>query len=424
MKASALWRLAPRCGLVLALTGCTTHDDSISIRWRSMAATAAAKVNYPTLMRIGAAAHAGGDFANAVSVYRRAAQMAPTSRRRWSRRRHAARDGQTSTRRSSPTTRRSSANAHYPEALRGLAKAYLTTGKPELAGSRSTVAYQDTPNDPKLLLLIGVADDFVGQHEEAQARYRRGPRNRGRAIRRLSLDLALSLALERAITTRRSRSWRRSRNGAERDAPRTPDPGADLRAARAIAVSARATGADRPRPGLGPAQSGLLRHVCAACRPKRAVERCCRRTAGRRAGRERAGPARAGRDRSSRLSAGGGSAAGQGRLHVYIAAGGDNDVCRVFRLVVEADFVLPGYRRDHVDLHEIRSEQLPFASPGRRGPWAGRGCRSLRPGRTAGWRWRGFGHRRSRLPARRPAPWGERAQRSPPSGPARGRPCP
>ena len=42
--------------------------------------------------------------------------------------------------------------------------------------------------------LIGVADDFVGQHEEAQARYRRGlellPRDPA-----LSLNLAMSLAL-------------------------------------------------------------------------------------------------------------------------------------------------------------------------------------------------------------------------------------
>src|ERR1043165_5866823 len=32
-------------------------------------------LDYPTLMRIGAAAHAGGDLATAVGVYRRAAEM-------------------------------------------------------------------------------------------------------------------------------------------------------------------------------------------------------------------------------------------------------------------------------------------------------------------------------------------------------------
>ena len=65
------------------------------------------------------------------------------------------------------------------------------------------LAFEQTPNDPKLLMLIGVADDFIDQHGEAQARYRRGlelaPGDPG-----LSLNLALSLALtgdyDQAIT--------------------------------------------------------------------------------------------------------------------------------------------------------------------------------------------------------------------------------
>ncbi|HTV87448.1 MAG TPA: tetratricopeptide repeat protein, partial [Stellaceae bacterium] len=68
------------------------------------------------------------------------------------------------------------------------------TGKEELAGHPLSIAYKETPNDPKLLQLIGVADDFSDEHAEAQARYRRGlellPHDPG-----LSLDLALSLAL-------------------------------------------------------------------------------------------------------------------------------------------------------------------------------------------------------------------------------------
>jgi len=85
-------------------------------------------------------------------------------------------------------------NPRDAEALRGVARAYLLTGKPQLAGEPLSVAFRDTPDDPKLLQLIGVADDFTGQHEEAQARYRRGlellPRDPG-----LSVNLALSLAV-------------------------------------------------------------------------------------------------------------------------------------------------------------------------------------------------------------------------------------
>src|SRR5207248_7750890 len=56
------------------------------------------------------------------------------------------------------------------------------------------IAFEDTPNDPKLLQLIGVADDLMGQHGEAQARYRRGLELApGDPV--LSLNLALSLAL-------------------------------------------------------------------------------------------------------------------------------------------------------------------------------------------------------------------------------------
>ena len=81
-----------------------------------------------------------------------------------------------------------------PAALRGLARAYLRTGKPELALEPLGIAYEQAPDDPKLLQLIGVAEDFAGRHAAAQTRYRRGleflPSDRG-----LSVNLALSLAL-------------------------------------------------------------------------------------------------------------------------------------------------------------------------------------------------------------------------------------
>jgi Flp pilus assembly protein TadD len=151
-------------------------------------------LDYATLMRIGAAAHAGGDLATAIGVYRRAAE--------------------TDTRSTAPFVALGNTllelgqvndaivaynsalarNARDPEALRGLARSYLLSGKPQLAGEPLSIAFKDTPDDPKLLQLIGVADDFTGQHEEAQARYRRGlellPRDPA-----LSVNLALSLAV-------------------------------------------------------------------------------------------------------------------------------------------------------------------------------------------------------------------------------------
>ena len=153
-----------------------------------------ASLDYPTLMRVGAAAAAGGDFSTAVTTFRRAAAVDTTA--------------------VPPLVAAGNAllamgefneavlaynsalarDQHDREALRGLARAYLTSGQPALAGEPLAIAYQDDPNDAKLLQLIGVADDFVGRHEEAQTRYRRGleltPTDPA-----LSLNLALSLAL-------------------------------------------------------------------------------------------------------------------------------------------------------------------------------------------------------------------------------------
>jgi len=151
-------------------------------------------VNYATMMRVAAAAEAGGDFATAATVYRKASAidtaaipplvgagnallaMGEFNEAILSYNSALARD------------------QHDREALRGLARAYLTSARPALAGEPLAVAYEDNPDDPKLLQLIGVADDLVGRHDEAQTRYRRGlelmPGDPA-----LSLDLALSLAL-------------------------------------------------------------------------------------------------------------------------------------------------------------------------------------------------------------------------------------
>lgn len=151
-------------------------------------------VTYDTLMRVAAAAHAGGDLGNAVGIYRRAAVIEPHAAAPFVAVGNTLMDmGEVN---EAILAYKSALNRseNDPEALRGLARAYLNTGRPELAGAPLAVAYRETPNDPKLLLLIGVADDFVGQHKEAQARYRRGlellPRDAA-----LTVDLALSLAL-------------------------------------------------------------------------------------------------------------------------------------------------------------------------------------------------------------------------------------
>lgn len=151
-------------------------------------------VGYPMLMRLGAAAHAGGDLATAVGFYRRAAMVDPRTTAPLVAAGNTLLDMGEVSEAIVAYNAALMRNERDPEALRGLARAYLLSGKPELAGQPLSIAYKDTPDDPKVLQLIGVADDFAGQHEEAQARYRRGlelqPGDPG-----LSLNLALSLAL-------------------------------------------------------------------------------------------------------------------------------------------------------------------------------------------------------------------------------------
>jgi Flp pilus assembly protein TadD len=153
-----------------------------------------AVLTYPALMRIGAAAQAGGDPASAISMFRRAAQMNQDVAAPLVGSGNALLEIGEVNEAIAAYNSALERQPHDPEALRSLAKAYLKTARPALAGAPLEVAFQDTPNDPKLLQLIGVADDFVGQHREAQARYRRGLELKP-GDPALALNLALSLAL-------------------------------------------------------------------------------------------------------------------------------------------------------------------------------------------------------------------------------------
>lgn len=189
--------------LCLALAACTTtttYLDPLAVDGRE----AASKVDYPTIMRIGMAAKAGGDYANAVSLFRRAAQIASSEPAPLVAAGDTLRDMGNENEAIVAYKAALDRDPHYPMALQGLAKAYLGTGKPELAEAPLDIAYQDAPNDSKTLLLMGVTADFTGNHPQAQADYLAGlkylPDDPA-----LTLDLALSLALseqyDKAIAT-------------------------------------------------------------------------------------------------------------------------------------------------------------------------------------------------------------------------------
>jgi Flp pilus assembly protein TadD len=205
---------------MIGLVGCenvpSLHLDPLATGGRDGSAP---DIGYPAVMHIAAASHAAGDFSNAVNLYRHAATMKPGEPEPLSAL------GDTLLDMGKPDEAIVNYNAtlkinpHFPAALRGLGKAYLRTGRPDLAGSPLAIAYQDTPTDPKLLLLIGVADDFIGQHAYAQNRYQQGLRI-APGDHSLILDLALSLALsekfDQAIASLRPIAYARNATPQER----------------------------------------------------------------------------------------------------------------------------------------------------------------------------------------------------------------
>lgn len=179
---------------VLALTGCLAspiHLDPLSVDGRDGGGPTP---TYPMLMRIGAAAQSGGDLPNAVGVYRRAAEMAPQ-------------DPAPLIAAGDALLQMGAVNeaiVSYNQSLVrpgdtqgaqiGLAKAYLKSGKPQLAFEPLSKALAESPDNPKLLVLLGVARDLSGQHLEAQGIYRRGL-DLAPGDPSLTVDLGLSLAL-------------------------------------------------------------------------------------------------------------------------------------------------------------------------------------------------------------------------------------
>ena len=179
---------------VLLLAGCESspvHLDPQSVNGRDGGGPVP---SYPMLMRIGAAARSGGDLPNAVGVYRRAAEMAPQEPA------PLIAAGDVLLQMGEVNEAIVSYNAALVRpgdtqgAQIGLAKAFLKSGRPQLALTPLSKALEESPDDPKLLLLLGVSRDLAGQHGEAQGYYRSGLA-RAPGDPALTVNLALSLTL-------------------------------------------------------------------------------------------------------------------------------------------------------------------------------------------------------------------------------------
>ena len=180
---------------IIALGGCAPRPFSIDpLRISGRDGGNGKAPDFASLMRVGTAARLGGDYANALGVFRRASELAP-------------RDPAPLVEIGKTLVDMGSANEaiiaynsaldrdkHDVPAQRGLAQAYLLTAKPELALLPLDQALVVAPNNRELLLLRGVTEDLLGRHAAAQAFYRRGL-SVAPGDPALTVDLALSLAL-------------------------------------------------------------------------------------------------------------------------------------------------------------------------------------------------------------------------------------
>jgi Flp pilus assembly protein TadD len=178
----------------LALAGCEpfpVHLDPLSVNGRDGGGK---PPSYGALMRIGAAARAGGDPANALGVFRRAAEIRPADPAAF------VAIGDTLMAIGSVDEAILAYNSALARdgsdlaAQLGLGRAYLESGRPQLARVPLAQALAQSPNNPRALLLTGVGDDLAGQHPAAQASYRQGLKY-APTDPALTVNLALSLAL-------------------------------------------------------------------------------------------------------------------------------------------------------------------------------------------------------------------------------------
>lgn len=193
-RVSHRWAFLVLWWAIVALGGCEPfpqHVDPLSVNGRDGGGPTP---SFAALMRIGEAARAGGDYSNAVAIFRRAAEIEPRRPDPF------VAIGDTLLAVGSVDQAVLAYNAALARdggdlsALQGLATAYVETGRPELALALLDKAMKLNPVGRKLLVLSGVVMDIAGRHQEAQTYYRQGLQ-RVPGDPALTVDLALSLAL-------------------------------------------------------------------------------------------------------------------------------------------------------------------------------------------------------------------------------------
>src|SRR5258707_4040887 len=180
--------------VLLGLSGCTSSLWAGSQASGADPSKLSPEQNEATLLKVADQTRAGGDLGTAVTLYKRAHEMAkgdPVP---------LAKLGETL---AQMQAYNDAAQAYRdalaiskddPDLHRGLGNVLLAMSKPQLAQAQLEAAAEKAPGDARIFNGLGVAYDLTGRHDLAQGAYRKGL---GLAPDQLSLrnNLGLSLAL-------------------------------------------------------------------------------------------------------------------------------------------------------------------------------------------------------------------------------------
>ncbi len=191
-------RIVAVAALGLLLAACATDRVGEAMSGAAAGETGA----YGTTMRIADATRAVGDLTGAVSLYRRAAEIAPKRAAPLVALGGTLQDARAF---NESVTAYQAALAIEPknvDALRGLGNSFVGLDQAQLALTQFRAAAQFNPADPRLANSLGVVYDMLSDHRAAQESYAAGlastPDNLP-LLNNLSLSLALSGDFDQAV---------------------------------------------------------------------------------------------------------------------------------------------------------------------------------------------------------------------------------
>jgi len=161
--------------VALALAACSSNGSDWGGSRMSGATPASLSPDQTadTLIKVGDETRASGDFAAAISLYRRAYEVsqrvAPLQRLG-----ETLAQMQAYTEASQAYETALGIEPENPDLHRGLGNVLLALGQPQLAMSHLEIAARKRPDDPRVYNALGVANDLSGRHDLAQQDYRKG----------------------------------------------------------------------------------------------------------------------------------------------------------------------------------------------------------------------------------------------------------